>query len=164
MLDNLTLRKAYVNYLLKYFKNGDLAVTLTYKEKKSQFKNFYTHDYVQAGKDLAYLLKIINCKIYGKDYKRKGMYLNNAHVFETTKYNGLHVHMILEYPNNIKYSAEELKELILSTWLGMNCSGVHAANDVQVMTMFEGWIYYCFKSIEKNNEARCDIVNWNLKH
>lgn len=155
-------RTSFVDFVLPHFKKNDFAITLTYRENKSQYSSKYVPQYDKASRDIKHFLNVINYKVYGKKYKNRKARLMSVNVFEHSAYNGLHVHIILENPEDWNIPESEKESLIIGAWMSMKCSGNINGNDIQHVKEVDHWVGYCFKDIIYSKNERCDVVNWHL--
>lgn len=156
------IRTNYVEFVLPYFKNNDFAITLTYRETDSQHSSKYVPNYQKASQDIKHFLNIINRKVYGRQFKSHKKRLKCVNVFELNTSTGLHVHMVLENPEDWHIPEAEKASLILNAWVSMKCSGSQNANMIIHAYEINGCINYCFKDTNYFNTERIDVANLNL--
>jgi hypothetical protein len=150
------LRSQYISMVTPYFKVGDFAITLT-------FRDTYKIDPVLRSKDVKHFIHRANIGLLGTQFRKHGQRLNCAYVFELNEYStAVHLHMALENPSHSKLPETERYAYLQNSWQKMQCSGYVAANFYRDVYS-DGWVGYMFKNITRHNADMADVDGWTLK-
>lgn len=159
-LPRSTLQQAQVQQELKllaekHFANstyGLYAVTLT-------FKAACKDDAIKRNADIRHFLYRLNAKVYGKAARR--LTLKCLPIFELNASDGVHAHMILGMEQPSDRLSKPFADVVVDTWIALNCAGVRAAQDVQAIYDLSGWVHYVTKEIESFEKlGRIDWLNF----
>ena len=162
--NNSNLIKIYQEFVKSHFKNGDYALTLTFKPSDMQYHSKYKPDLFYFSEHIAHYLNVVNYKFLGRDFKCRGHRLKVVNTFELNGSQGVHCHMILENPIKTRIKPCTHLNEILNCWLKTKCSGYSEANKIVATYDANGWIDYIFKDANKNNTDFIDYHNWFFPH
>jgi hypothetical protein len=136
-------------WISPHFKDTDCFVTLT-------FQPYVKLNEIECSRDVKCLLDRLNRAIYGKagDVRKKrsrSKYLKSCPVFEQNLSEGVHVHMLLERPEDESRFTGDFDKLIIDTWYQLGRSGNKNAQDVRPSYCVEGAVIYMTKQIKTGN-------------
>lgn len=151
-----------LNFVAKYFKAGDVAITLTWKPHDSQYKQGYKPDTIKHSADIRHFLRRANLKLLGRDYKSRDQKLRVVNTFELNSSQGLHCHMLLGIPDDLRVNVSECINTLMQCWLDMNCSGYVGANKIEICDDPRKWIKYFLKDSKGFKTEFTDYYNWNF--
>ena len=143
-------------WISPHFNDKDYFVTLT-------FRSWVKFDEVRCSADIKHLLKSINRKVYGKANIKNGMQLKCFPIFELNHSDGVHVHMMLQKPNDIARLQMPFEALVIETWQNMRCGGVRKAQDITPCNGVTTRIGYQSKQINTADKLlKMDVHNIHL--
>lgn len=150
-----------IEWALPSFANGDIAITLTYKEFDRQFSAKFSYDYVKQIDDVKHYLNKVNRRFLGRA-QAKNNPLKVAYGIELNEYNGLHIHIILQAPPTDRVSKEHHFNLLSTLWAEMRLTGKKAGIKIKEVDDVEGWVKYILKGFYENTSDRNDTQYWVL--
>ena len=147
---------SFKEWISPHFNDKDYFVTLT-------FRSWVKFDEVRCSADIKHFLKSINRKVYGKANIKKGMQLKCFPIFELNHSDGVHVHMMLQKPNDIARLHMPFEALVIETWQNMRCGGVRKAQDITPCNGVTTRIGYQSKQINTADKLlKMDVHNIHL--
>lgn len=142
-----------IDWALPHFSDNDSFVTLT-------FKPGIPFDEAQRSIDVKQFLKRLNRKVFGKQYDKHHKKLKCFPVFEFNNSDGLHVHMLLERPDDTSRLYLPFEATVIETWCSMENTGIPKAQDVQNLYAVKRALGYCTKQIRTPDKLlRVDVNN-----
>ena len=154
-------RQEVSDWVLRNFTEGDIAITLTYKEFDEQFSAKFSYDYIRQISDVKHYLNKVNRKFLGRA-QGKNNPLRVAYAIELNEYNGLHIHMILQVPPIDRVPKKHQFTLLSTLWAEMRLTGKRAGIDIQEIDNKGRWVGYMLKGFFENNSDRNDMQYWVL--
>lgn len=145
-------KKDYISAIKSWFGDIDqsthLAITLTMKQSAAHRKL----DRYTASSNMRFFLNNLNKSIFGNATQRFGKRIDVIAVQETSNWQRLHYHLLIQVPERI--SIEDFSDLILQHW-----KGTDFAYDENVIKPCHssGWINYMLKNL--GTSAELDIEN-----
>ncbi len=151
-----------VEWVVPFFKQGDFALTLTFKPTFHQNKLGFQHSFVWAYKTIGHYLNLVNRKMVGWHSSKPKRRLNYFGTLETNSSNGLHFHIILERPTYMKIPKHESFSVLINEWVGMREGGLKHAQWIEPVRDVKDWVYYITKDLD-SSLMNVDFKNLELK-
>jgi hypothetical protein len=142
---NKEIKDQLINWVSPYFKKGDCLATLTYRPDVD-------NSLVKCSHDVECFLNRLNRTIYGKQAdnrknRPRTKRLNCFSVFEKSRLDEVHIHLLLERPVDCSRYKGGFDKLIIDTWYQLKRSGNKNAQDVRPLDHVLGVIAYLTKQI-----------------
>jgi len=159
-------KQQYADWLSRYFKAGDSAITLTFPEIRKQYTKQYVPDFDLYAKHIRHYLNVVNRRYLGNEWKAGRRKLQCVYTFELNSSNGVHAHMILELPpaNRLGKDIDKHHFDLGSIWAKMKYTGDLKGTNFQQVYDAYGWLQYMFKDVKKTDYSvtSFNAIDWHL--
>jgi hypothetical protein len=154
----------YAAWLSPFFKNGDCALTLTFREIPQQYNKWYQPNYDLYAKHIHHYLNVVNRTFLGNEWKAGRRKLKCAYTFEQNSSYGVHAHMILETPPLQRIVKNKHPYYLRRIWADMKHTGEMKGTDFTEAHDAAGWLKYMFKDIQKADSTTVsfNVADWHL--